>query len=260
MTDFGAMLREARERRGLSLRQIAASTKISVAVLESLERNDISRLPGGLFSRAFVRSYAAEVGLDPDATVRAFAEAFDVDGPVPEHGTAADANDGAARGLRVRAAWAALAAAAIALIVAGVYVALRPGDGSGTDVRPPAADAAPRAAPTPALLRTPPPSGTQPVPAPVPAAIEDGPVLRLDLHPTAACWVSMIVDGEHLRPRVMQPGEHETRTVRREAVIEVGDAAAFAWTINDRPGRALGGPGEVKRVRITPATAARYIR
>jgi cytoskeleton protein RodZ len=76
MTDFGAKLRLARERRGVSLRQVAATTKISVAALEALERNDISRLPGGIFSRAFVRSYAVEVGLNPDETVREFVEAF----------------------------------------------------------------------------------------------------------------------------------------------------------------------------------------
>src|SRR5512142_45914 len=77
MTDFGGKLRQARERRGISLRQIAASTKISVAALEALERNDVSKLPGGIFSRAFVRSYATEVGLDPDVTVREFLELFE---------------------------------------------------------------------------------------------------------------------------------------------------------------------------------------
>jgi cytoskeletal protein RodZ len=76
MADFGAQLREARERKGISLRQIAASTKISVAALEGLERNDISKLPGGIFSRAFVRSYAIEVGLDPDDTVKQFLQRF----------------------------------------------------------------------------------------------------------------------------------------------------------------------------------------
>ena len=79
MIDFGAKLRGARERRGVSLRQIAETTKISVAALEALERNDPSRLPGGIFSRAFVRSYAAEVGLDPEATVREFLERFNLD-------------------------------------------------------------------------------------------------------------------------------------------------------------------------------------
>src|SRR6187402_615118 len=84
MSDFGGKLRLARERRGISLRQIAASTKISVAALEALERNDVSKLPGGIFSRAFVRSYAVEVGLDPDETVREFLGRFQADSvPAP---------------------------------------------------------------------------------------------------------------------------------------------------------------------------------
>src|SRR5204863_3699181 len=74
--DFGGMLRAARERKGVSLRQIANSTKISVAVLEALERNDVSRLPGGIFGRAFVRSFAIEVGLDPETTIQEFIVQF----------------------------------------------------------------------------------------------------------------------------------------------------------------------------------------
>ena len=74
--DFGLKLKRAREERGVSLREIAEITKISVTALEALERNDISRLPGGIFSRSFVRSYAAEIGLDPDQTVRDFLARF----------------------------------------------------------------------------------------------------------------------------------------------------------------------------------------
>lgn len=72
MTEFGTQLRKAREGRGLSLQQVAASTKISVAALEALERGDFPRLPGGIFSRAFVRSYAVEVGANPDEVVALF--------------------------------------------------------------------------------------------------------------------------------------------------------------------------------------------
>jgi cytoskeleton protein RodZ len=74
--DFGAKLREARERRGLTLRVIADATKISVRALEALERNEIARLPGGIFSRAFVRAYANEVGLDPEQTIAEFMTRF----------------------------------------------------------------------------------------------------------------------------------------------------------------------------------------
>ena len=74
--DFGSKMKRAREERGVSLRQIAEVTKISVTALEALERDDISRLPGGLFSRSFVRAYAIEIGLDPDQTVREFLARF----------------------------------------------------------------------------------------------------------------------------------------------------------------------------------------
>ena len=82
MSDFGARLRRARERRGLPLQAIADATKVSVAALEALERNDPSRLPRGIFSRAIVRSYAIQVGLNPDTTVHAFLTCFKMD-PAP---------------------------------------------------------------------------------------------------------------------------------------------------------------------------------
>src|SRR6516162_2133664 len=84
---FGGRLRDARERRGVSLRQIANATKISVGVLEALERNDISKLPGGIFGRAFVRSYAIEVGLDPEATIQDFITNFPKDSVIAGHPT-----------------------------------------------------------------------------------------------------------------------------------------------------------------------------
>ena len=73
---FGTKLRTARERRGISLRTIANETRISLAALEALERDDITRLPGGIFTRAFVRSYAVQVGLDPEETIRTFVATF----------------------------------------------------------------------------------------------------------------------------------------------------------------------------------------
>src|ERR1043165_7126351 len=83
--DFGRKLREARERRGLSLRQISSATKIGMLTLEALEKNDIARLPGGIFSRAFVRSYALEVGLDPEETIQEFMGQFPQDSVTAGH-------------------------------------------------------------------------------------------------------------------------------------------------------------------------------
>ena len=72
MTDLGTRLKRAREDKAVPLKDIANRTKISVSALEALERNDLSRLPGGIFGRAFVRAYAAELGLDSDKVVEDF--------------------------------------------------------------------------------------------------------------------------------------------------------------------------------------------
>lgn len=73
---FGARLRSQRERQEISLSVIAEQTKIRASLLESLERDDISQWPGGIFRRAYVRTYAQAIGLDPDAVVREFLERY----------------------------------------------------------------------------------------------------------------------------------------------------------------------------------------
>src|SRR5687767_5836440 len=72
---FGARLRRHREEQQIALVTIAEQTKIKLSLLEDLERDDISHWPAGIFRRAFIRSYANALNLDPDTAVREFAEA-----------------------------------------------------------------------------------------------------------------------------------------------------------------------------------------
>jgi hypothetical protein len=58
----------------VALATIAEETKINMALLEALERDDLSRWPKGLFRRAYVRTYAQKIGLDPEQVVREFNE------------------------------------------------------------------------------------------------------------------------------------------------------------------------------------------
>src|SRR5215212_2053583 len=60
----GERLRAAREAAGLSLEDIATSTRIPTRHLESLEASDFSRLPAPTYSVGFAKNYAAAVGLD----------------------------------------------------------------------------------------------------------------------------------------------------------------------------------------------------
>lgn len=69
-------MKRLREQRGIALRDIADSTKLSVRTLEALERNDVGQLPGGIFSRGLVRAYAEQIGVDPEAAVKEFVARF----------------------------------------------------------------------------------------------------------------------------------------------------------------------------------------
>ncbi|MCM3881416.1 MAG: helix-turn-helix domain-containing protein [Vicinamibacterales bacterium] len=73
---FGPVLRAARERRGVSLRQMAAETKISVELWAALEENNLERWPRQVFARSYVRDYAERVGLDADEVVNEFCRLF----------------------------------------------------------------------------------------------------------------------------------------------------------------------------------------
>src|SRR5579872_5579107 len=73
---FGTRLRRQRERRQVSLAAIAEQTKIKMSLLDALERDDVSQWPVGIFRRAYLRSYAKVVGLDPEVLVREFLELY----------------------------------------------------------------------------------------------------------------------------------------------------------------------------------------
>jgi Helix-turn-helix domain len=73
---FGPVLRAARERRGVTLEQLARETKLSAELWEGLEDNDLSRWPTRLFARSCVRDYAIRAGLDADEVVNEFCRLF----------------------------------------------------------------------------------------------------------------------------------------------------------------------------------------
>jgi cytoskeletal protein RodZ len=231
MGSFGENLRRERELRGVSLREIAETTKISLRFLEGLEEDRVDVLPGGLFPRAFVRQYASFVGLDPDRAVADF---------LAHHGPPAqDAPPPSSQ----RPAWLSPGALFLAgvTLVAAVLV-LQPWEKKGaTDT--PSATATP--VPTaPAVLPTdrvyPPP-----VAAPMPASERD--TLVLTMTAEANCWVEVLADGEIVINRVLAEGESETLEAQGEIVLSVGNAGGLAIRVNDRPALPLGRSGEVRK-------------
>jgi cytoskeletal protein RodZ len=62
-------LERFRTRAGVSLEEIAHSTKIGLRFLEAIEREEFDKLPGGIFSTSYLRQYAEAIGYDEDALV-----------------------------------------------------------------------------------------------------------------------------------------------------------------------------------------------
>jgi len=235
--DFGRRLRDARERRGVSLRQIANATKIGIGALEALERNDVSRLPGGIFSRAFVRSYAAEVGLDPDRTLQDFIAQFPHDSVAVGHPRSIQSEDHQAIESDRRSATTLVRLILLSIPIAGAILYF-------TTVGRRAAS-----------------SAAETNPAPTANTLVEAPAERLmvALSATGACRVSTTVDGENTVDRLLQPGEQLVLEVHRELVLTAGDASAIAITLNGAGARPLGGPGQAVTVRLSPANFKDYL-
>ena len=75
LESFGARLRKHREAQQIALDTIADQTKIKQSLLEGLEQNDLSHWPAGIYRRAYLRSYARAIHMDPDEVVRECAAA-----------------------------------------------------------------------------------------------------------------------------------------------------------------------------------------
>ncbi len=279
--DIGAHLREARERAGITLRDLAAATKISVPALEALERNDIARLPGGIFVRAFVRAHARHVGLDPEDAVRRFVARFPdaaiEDSPARFEGRAEAIDvDDDRRGSRTwRVVWWLLP---LALVVVFFWFggrltfwsgpaqpAASPGGAQSEQVPPgpsapiltapaaPPVSEPPQATPiVPAQGAAVPAGGAQPDAAAVAAPRADPQAppaqdgrFRLTLASRGLCWVTIRCDSVIQYTGTMKAGERTDLDVWGRVSLTVGNAGVIDLAINGQPARSLGSEGEV---------------
>jgi cytoskeleton protein RodZ len=269
--DAGSRLRAARESSGLSLEQIAKRTKIAASVLDAIERNDVSRLPGGIFARAFVRSYAIEVGLDPDRTVQEFVDRFPRSGVAEGRPRAREREENQAIENDRRAARSVLLliGLSVPLAIAIMYLSAtgwpRPQEAAGPmEAERPSVPASvplppPVSAPAvaPAIEETPvkpAPSGDEASPPVVEAAS-----VRVTLSAVRQCWVTATVDGQPAWSRTLTMGESADLAGNREVALKVGDASALTLTINGLPAAPLGATGAVVAIRITPANYRSFL-
>jgi cytoskeleton protein RodZ len=266
MSSVGETLRRERLRKALSLEQISRETKVSVRLLEAIERDQFELLPGGVFAKNFVRQYARFLGLDGEEL------AAEVDKAVNPAGAFAGAPPAAAFKFPLVAEWEGMgrpsssALPALAMVVAVMMVCSgfyawwqrshRP-----AAVTPPiaaaqktaAADSKPAepATVTPAKVSVSSPASA-PEATPAPAEIANpAAALQVSLTADADDWLRVVTDGKVVMSDVLHPSEVKTFTAVEGLRLRIGDAGSLQMTVNGKPAGPLGPKGQVRNVEVT---------
>ncbi|MFN0108372.1 MAG: helix-turn-helix domain-containing protein [Blastocatellia bacterium] len=227
MATLGQQLKQAREERGITINQIAETTRLGSRFLEALENDDYKILPGGVFNRAFVRKFAHQVGMDEDQAVKLYDQQLADSGGA----TVKTAYLGLSDEVEARASSSNNTFIAVIVIVllaalgAGVYFAFF------NNQAPDAAPLVVALTPTPAQTPTPMES---PSPSPTPEEISG---LRIEITANMAeCWVSFRTDTNKNEQVTLKLGERrEFQANERITFGTIGNLPALKMTINGKP-------------------------
>jgi cytoskeletal protein RodZ len=277
MTSIGETLRRERLRRNLELRQISEDLKISSRMLAAIEDEQFDRLPGGVFSRSFVRQYARYLELDEEAIAERVEQVLE---PVPEEFRYAEPvrppaavpiqvppvhNWEAVRGRSIswKSPLTALGMVVVAMLgCAGVYAwwsrARRPVAAHEQSapaiaaVRP--AVAVPQSTPTP----VPTPAASTSVPEAASAAplmpqpqLNPNAAVRVQMTAEEPVWISVKSDGKYLFSGVLETNQSRVVDANATVLLLIGNAGGVSILLNGKPIGSLGPKGQVRNVQLT---------
>ncbi len=237
-------LKQAREARNISLNDISDATLIGVQFLEAIEQGRLSILPQ-TYVRAFIREYAAVVGLDPDETMRNYEAAS---GARPATGAAEPPSEPAPEKAAYRVEppkkfnlmnWGGIGIAGIIVVVIAIL--------NLTGKKP---EPSSREVPFEQVIREnemrvlPPQPAAQPA-ADAPAARADSLVLRGSANDSV--WVQVVVDSLQPREYLFRPGSKIAWKAQNRFLVTLGNAGAMTFVLNRKELGTLGRPGTVLR-------------
>jgi hypothetical protein len=132
---IGNVFREARNRRKIDLSEVEAATRIRVRYLRAIENEEWDVLPGGVYTRGFIRTYAAFLGLDGERLAEDYRRGVEGGQRTPLPEPAAQSAGGRWRERRwpaPRGSWVAIAAVILVAVFAIVAIPGGGGDGGGS--------------------------------------------------------------------------------------------------------------------------------
>ena len=292
MGAFGDKLRREREMRGVTIAEMSESTKISKRWLQALEEEDFDILPGGVFNRGFVRSYARFLGINEDQAVADYVAASN-EQPPPEDKFPLEIHEKEGTPpLNPKRSFlpVALAVVALVLVVGGWtwWVKHKPPTAAHTTQTPSPTIASQPASPahdqpvTPTSISAPASeqntaptnenassstnqgSPSRPEKA-VPGADTDAKQAftepRKDLSRSftvsikakESSWVSIVADGKTRWEGMLDPNMERSIKAGKELVLKTGNAAGLDISYNGKPLGALGKENQVRTLTFNTA-------
>jgi len=275
LPSFGEKLKQERVKRSITLEQISISTKIGTRMLQALEEDKFTLLPGGIFNKGFVRAYARCLGLDEDQTVADYLEASGEGAPVPLPEIKAEAIRPQPRppSASKPLPWGLFAALLLLIALALSLWSRRQHAPESRTAPSPAmqksTDSAPAAQNQPAPAATRPESASVEAAAPKPEAAA-GPVSRpasATEKPAAPLpsssgaqpgeftvvvlaredsWLSITADGKPTFTETLLAGDQHAIHARNQIVLKSGNTGAVDFVFNGKKLPRQGGYGEVK--------------
>jgi cytoskeleton protein RodZ len=234
----GERLRRARLDAGKTLGQVAAETKIQLWILEAIERDDLSRVPGGVFIRGYLAAVARAVGVNPSEVLTAYApETAPPPAPAPPlvPSPPPDPNEVPTTPLWQYVVIVAMVLAATVLwrnmtrSTSEVATALAPppsAPASGTPAPPPApAVGLPTESGATATTGATPPGAPAEPQNVDPTSTTNAPLV-VQLHANDEVWIEADADGERKVYQLIEQGQELRLEGQKEIRLLVGDAAA----------------------------------
>ena len=248
MPTLGEELKRLREDKGLSFREVSAATHIGSRFLQAIEADSYSILPGGIFNRGFVRSYARYVGLDEEQALVLYNQQLEAQGGEAPR-TTAPSWDGIEED--PSSPWGTIALIVIILLVlsAGVYAAYRwfKGEAATSQIVgvPPLPSATLTISPTPEMTASPSatavessssiPASPSPSATTSPAAPLTGNLQVKIQVGENQCWLKVKSDANPAAEGTLNPGDVREFAASDKMILSFGNAAGITATLNGRP-------------------------
>jgi cytoskeletal protein RodZ len=226
MISLGIRLRELRLAKGVSLDDIARSTRVGRGHLEALESDSWGDLPSPVFVKGFIRAYCEFLEASPDEALGLYREATG-------ETVKPDRVQSAVHTPPTRRIAPLMVSLVLFIALGASLFALRIG-----------------------LKSSPPPAPAVPVqPARVPAAEPRPAGQRLLIRAVEPTWIRVEVDEGQVAEELLQAGAVREWTAARRFVLTVGNAGGLEVDLNGRRIPALGARGAVIQRLVLPAEA-----